>query len=127
MSIPELLHPDPHTSLLRDRGKFLVEANRRVTAPFTAISFAMVALVSVLAGAFSRHGNIVRPMAAIGVVVALLASGLVIQNVAARVPALIPLIWVHAIGPGLVAALMLFKPERGARRAPAAHAAGAAA
>ena len=112
MSIPELLHPDPHTMLARDRGKFLVEANRRMTAPLTAISFAMVALVSVLSGAFSRYGNVARPMAAIGVVVGLLAAGLVIQNVAARLPVLIPLIWVHAVGPGLVAAFMLYKPER---------------
>ena len=111
MSIPELLHPDPHTMLARDRGKFLVEAHRRMTAPFTAISFAMVALVSVLSGAFSRHGNLVRPLAAIGVVVALLAAGLVIQNVAARVPALIPLMWLHAIGPGVVAAFMLYGPQ----------------
>ncbi len=111
MSIRELLHPDPHTMMKQDRGKFLVEANRRLTAPFTALSFAMVALVSVLAGAFSRHGNIMRPLVAIGVVVALLAFGLVIQNVAARMPVLIPLIWVHAILPGMVAAAMLFWPE----------------
>ena len=111
MSIPELLHPDPHTMLARDRGKFLVEANRRLTAPLTALSFAMVALVSVLSGAFSRHGNVVRPLVAIGVVVALLATGLVIQNVAARVPVLIPLIWFHATLPGAVAALLLYGPR----------------
>ncbi len=129
MSIPELLHPDPHTMLARDRGKFLVEAHRRMTAPFTAISFALVALVSVLSGAFSRHGNLVRPLAAIGVVVALLAAGLVIQNVAARLPALIPLMWVHAIGPGLVAAFLLYGPRTAGRigaptRARALEAAG---
>ena len=111
MSLSELLHPDPRTVLPRDRGKFLVEANRRLTAPLTTLSFAMVALVSVLSGAFSRHGNIARPLAAIGVVVGLLALGLVIQNVAARAPALIPLIWLHATVPGLVAASMLYGPR----------------
>ncbi len=110
MSLPELLHPNAHTMLARDRGKFLVEAHRRLTAPFTALSFAMVALVSVLSGAFSRHGTITRPLVAIGVVVALLALGLVIQNMAARFPMLIPLIWVHAMLPGLVASLMLYGP-----------------
>ncbi len=117
MSIRELLHPDPHTMMPQDRGKFMVEANRRLTAPFTALSFAMVALVSVLSGAFSRHGNIVRPLVAIGVVVGLLALGLVIQNLAARLPGLIPLIWVHAMLPGVVAAVLLYWPQPG--RAPA--------
>ena len=111
MSIPELLHPDPRVTLARDRGKFLVEANRRLTAPFTAMSFALVALVSVLSGAFSRHGNIVRPTVAIAIVVALLAAGLVIQNIAARMTVLIPLIWVYAILPGVVAAVMLYGPQ----------------
>jgi lipopolysaccharide export system permease protein len=76
----------------------------------------MVALVSVLSGAFSRHGNIVRPLVAIVVVVGLLASGLVIQNIAARFPALIPLIWIHAIAPGLVCAVMLYGPALSSAR-----------
>ena len=111
MSMGELLDPDPRTVAARDRGKFMVEAHRRLTAPLTAFSFAMVALVGVLMGAFSRHGSTVRPLIAILVVVALLAVGLVIQNVAARSPDLIPLIWLEAVLPGLVCAGMLFIPE----------------
>ena len=110
MSIPELLRPDPHTSLARDRGKFLVEANRRLAAPLTAIGFALIALVSVLTGAFSRNGNVLRPLAGIGTVVFLLALGLVIQNLAARMPVLVPLIWVNAILPGVVAGAILWLP-----------------
>ncbi len=121
MSMGELLDPDPRTVAARDRGKLLVEAHRRLTAPLTAFSFAMVALVCVLTGAFSRHGSTIRPLVAVLVVVGLLAAGLVIQNVAARRPALIPLIWLEAILPGLVCAGMLFIPQwqqrdpRGAR------------
>ena len=111
MSLGELLHPDPRTVAARDRGKFAVEAHRRLTAPLTALSFAMVALVSALMGGFSRHGNTTRPLVAILVVVGLLAFGLVIQNIAARDPALIPLIWLEAVLPGLVGAAMLFGPE----------------
>ncbi len=110
MSIPELLHPDPRTTLPRDRGKFLVEAQRRFTAPLTAIGFALIALVSVLTGAFSRNGNVVRPMLAIAVVVTLLALGLVIQNLASRLPVLIPLIWLDATLPAVAAASVLFGP-----------------
>lgn len=111
MSIPELLDPDPRTTLARDRGKFAVEANRRLSAPLTAISFAMVALLSVLGGSFSRHGGIVRPLVAIGTVVGLLALGLVFQNLAARMPSMMPLLWLHAILPGLVSAFLLYGPE----------------
>ena len=111
MSLAELLHPDPRTVMARDRGKFLVEAHRRLTAPLTAFSFAMVALVAVLGGAFSRHGALARPMVAILTVVGLLALGLTVQSVASREPVLIPLIWIEAILPGLICAGMLFWPE----------------
>ena len=111
MSLGELLHPDPSVVAAHDRSKFIVEAHRRLTAPLTAASFAFVALVAVLRGAFQRHGGLLRPFLAVLVVVGLLALGLMIANLAARVPALIPLIWVHAIAPGVVCAWMLFVPE----------------
>ncbi len=111
MPLGELLHPDPAVVAAHDRSKFIVEAHRRLTAPLTAASFAFVALVAVLRGAFQRHGGLLRPFLAVLVVVGLLALGLMIANLAARVPALIPLIWVHAIAPGVVCAWMLFVPE----------------
>ncbi len=113
MSIPELLHPDPAQVSPRDVGKFKVEAYRRLSAPLTAASFAMIALTAVLGGAFRRHGGMLRPLVAIGIVVGLLAIGLAIQNLAARQTALIPLIWVHAILPGVVAFWMLIGPQLG--------------
>jgi lipopolysaccharide export system permease protein len=111
MSLHELFHPDPATVAARDVPKLLVEAHKRLSGPLTAFSFAMVALVSVLTGAFRRHGGIIRPFIAIMTVVGLLALGLVIANLAARTPVLIPLIWVHALAPGLVCAWVLFGPR----------------
>ncbi len=115
MSLPELLNPDSALNA-RDIGKLRVEAHRRLTAPLTAASFAMVALLSVLTGAFRRHGNVLRPLFAVLSVVALLAIGLAVQNLAARGPALIPLIWLHAILPGVVCAWFLFAPQPLPRR-----------
>ena len=106
MSLAELLHPDG-TINPRDVGKLLVEAHRRLSAPLTAMSFALVALLSVLTGAFQRHGNVLRPLAAVLTVVALLALGLAIANLASRQVTLIPLIWLHAILPGVVCAWLL--------------------
>jgi len=110
MSLAELLHPDG-TINPRDVGKLLVEAHRRLSAPLTAMSFALVALLSVLTGAFQRHGNVVRPLVSVGCVVALLALGLAVANLAARQPVLIPLIWLHATLPGLVCGALLLGPQ----------------
>ena len=115
MSTSELLHPPPGT-FARDFGKLEVEGHRRLTTPLTAASFAMVALLSVLSGAFRRHGNLARPLIAVMSVVGLLALGLAIGNLAARQVSLIPLIYVHAIVPGLFCAWRLFGPEIFARR-----------
>jgi lipopolysaccharide export system permease protein len=64
----------------------------------------------VLTGGFQRHGNVLRPVAAILLLVALLAVGLVASSVATRNMALLPLMWVQALLPGLVAAWVLFMP-----------------
>ncbi len=127
MSLGELFHPDPREVQPRDRGKFAAEGHRRLSGPLTAFSFAMVALLAVLSGGFSRHGNTLRPLVAILSVVGLLALGLVVQSVAARSPALLPLIWVEAVLPGLVCAVLLFGPElrRSASGLPPARAAAA--
>ncbi len=110
MSISELLHPGDAVQE-RDWGKLRAEAHRRLAAPLTTISFTMVALVSVLMGMFRRHGGMIRPFLAIMTVVALVASGLAINNLAARQPALLPLIWLHATAPGLLCGWVLFGPQ----------------
>ena len=111
MSIDELLNPPAGLVAERDRPKLQIEAQRRLSGPFTVVSFALVALVSVLMGGFRRHGNVLRPLAAVGVVVTLLALSLAIANLAQRDPVLMPLIWVEAIAPGLVCAWLLIGPQ----------------
>ena len=112
MSMHELLHPAQNVLIARDAGKFLVEANRRLSSPLTAISFALVALFSVLAGSFRRHGNLLRPMMAAASVTSLLAVQLAVANLAARSTVLMPLVWLAAVGPGVVCAWLLFAPDR---------------
>ena len=121
MSIPELLNPPPNIAA-RDVGKLQVEAHRRLAAPLTAASFALLALLSVLTGAFRRHGNVLRPLIAVLSVVGLLALGLAIGNLAARQVSLIPLMWVHAILPGILCAWLLFAGQLGAWFSPALRA-----
>lgn len=111
MSLPELFHPDPRLVSQRDWGKFAVEGWRRLTSPLTTLSFGMIALVAVLSGAFSRHGNIKRPLAAILSVVGLMAMSLMLQNLAGRNLALVPMLWAVAILPAIGCAVWLFAPR----------------
>lgn len=111
MSLHELLHPDPNEIAERDFGKLAVEAHRRITTPFTVFSFAMIALVGVLQGAFSRHGSVKRPLTTVLIIVSLLALSLVLQNLASRNTYLIPLIWIEAILPAFICAYILFGEE----------------
>jgi len=103
-SIPELLHPDPAEGLRpRELARFVGEAHQRMSAPLTALSFALVGLAVALTGQFRRHGGGLRLAAGIGIVVGLLAVGLTIGNLATRDNSFVWLIWAHATAPGVVA------------------------
>ncbi|MGH7069321.1 MAG: LPS export ABC transporter permease LptF [Acetobacteraceae bacterium] len=117
LSLSELLHPNPGTVSASDVPRYRVEAYRRLSSPFTALSFALIGLYAVLAGGFRRHGGLIRPLAAVGAVTLLLAAGLAIADSAARHPALMPLIWVHAMLPGAIAGWLLLRPGAGPRGA----------
>ncbi|GAN75886.1 LPS export ABC transporter permease LptF [Acidisphaera rubrifaciens] len=110
VSLHDLLHPEG-IALPRDEGKWRAEAYKRLTTPLTALSFTMVALYSTLTGMFRRHGGLLRPLVAVLAVVLLLAVGLAVDNLAARDGALIPLMWLHSAGPGILCAWLLFAPE----------------
>jgi lipopolysaccharide export system permease protein len=105
--LTELLHPS--TSLNpAERGKWLVEAQRRLAAPLAAISYTLIGLLATLSGIFRRHGGLVRPIGAVVAVTLLVALSLGVNNLAARSPTLLPLIWAAVVLPGLIAALFLF-------------------
>jgi len=108
VSLTELLNPNPPSP--KDIPRWVAEGHKRLTMPLTTLSFTLVALYSALAGTFRRHGGMLRPALTVLVVVALLGAGLGISNFAARDNTLIPLMWVHALGPGIVAAWLLYAP-----------------
>jgi lipopolysaccharide export system permease protein len=99
---------DPHPFLDRDRSKWFAEGHKRLTAPLTTMSYAMVGLLSALGGMFRRHGGVLRSLVTVACMVGLLALGLAIGTLAARDNRLIFLMWLHAIAPGVIAAVWLF-------------------
>nr|WP_294546153.1 LPS export ABC transporter permease LptF [uncultured Rhodopila sp.] len=104
---------DPHPWFERDRPKWVAEGHKRLSAPLTTLSYAMVGLASALGGIFRRHGGILRPLVTIGIMVALLAMGLAFGTLAARDNSLIFLMWLHAIVPGVIAGWVLLAPDIG--------------
>jgi lipopolysaccharide export system permease protein len=101
---------DPHPFLERDRSKWFAEGHKRLTAPLTTMSYAMVGLLSALGGMFRRHGGLLRSLVTVGCMVSLLALGLAIGTLAARDNRLVGLMWLHAIAPGVIAAAWLLGP-----------------
>ncbi len=107
-TLSELLHPDPADRIPeRDIRRFRAEAHRRLAEPLTALGYAFVALATVLTGEFRRHGGGLRLFVGILVVVGLVASWLMVNSMASRQNAAIPLVWAGAIAPGLLAAWVL--------------------
>jgi len=107
-TLDELFHPDPAERVPdRDLRRFLAEAHQRLAGPLNALTFGLVALATALSGQFRRHGGGLRLFTGIAVVVTLLAVGLTIGNLAARQPRVIPLIWVNAVLPGILAAWVI--------------------
>jgi lipopolysaccharide export system permease protein len=115
---------DPRLALPRDVPKWIAEAHKRLAGPLASISYAMVALVSVLTGAFQRHAGFLRPLISVLAVVLLVALGLTVDGLAARDNALIPLIWARTVLPGVLCAVVLFLPMRWSRHVPSARTPG---
>jgi lipopolysaccharide export system permease protein len=105
----ELLNPHPFFE--RDRPKWIAEGHKRLSAPLTTLSYAMVGLLSALGGMFRRHGGILRPLVTVGIMVVLLALGLAFGTLGARDNNLLALMWLHAIVPGVVCAWLLMGPS----------------
>ena len=108
-SLDQLYHPPPFIQP-RDIPRWRAEAHRRLSSPITGVSYSLVALLVVLSGRFRRHGTVLRPLVGVGAVVVLLGLGLAIGSLAARDNTLLPLVWIHAILPGVVCAVALFGP-----------------
>jgi lipopolysaccharide export system permease protein len=106
-----LLNPAPYVTNPHDVPKWIAEGHKRLATPFTAVSFALIALYTTLQGIFRRHGGVLRPMIAIMSVVGLLAFGLGVGNLAALNNAWLPMLWLQAVGPGVVCAALLFVPQ----------------
>ncbi|QDH14752.1 LPS export ABC transporter permease LptF [Oecophyllibacter saccharovorans] len=116
LPLGQLLHPPAQLSQ-HVRNKWRVEGLHRLTGPLSAFSYSVIALVCVLRGRFSKHGNFWRPLLAIFLVVGLLTFSLMLKSMTARTPALAPLMVTLALLPGMIGLLCLFFDGRRTRPA----------
>jgi putative thiamine transport system permease protein len=93
--------------------RFVAEAHQRLSGPFVAVSLVLVALAFLLGGDFSRFGKARRMGAAVLVGAGLIAAGVTLGNLAARHLVLVPMIWLHALLPGILALIWLLAPWQG--------------
>lgn len=110
VGLKALLHP-PHTLTAIDRGRWIAEAHKRLSTPIAAVTYALIALLSILTGAFQRHASTLRPLAAVGGVVVLVALNLAFQSLGAREESLLVLLWLETLLPPVVFAALLFGPQ----------------
>jgi lipopolysaccharide export system permease protein len=118
--IGELLWPDPaEQTSARDLRRYHADAHQRLASPVFLVSLALIALAAILCSPFRRHGGLQAGAIGVAIAVGLLASGLAIGTLAVRASAFLPLVWLHAAAPGLVAAWVLSGAPGLGRGAPA--------
>lgn len=111
-SVPllHLLHP-PDSLSAGEQRKWLVEAQRRLSAPLSVLGYTLIALVAALGGGFKRHGGLPRIIGAVVITISLVALGLGVNNLAARDTHLLPLIWIWALTPSVISLFLLLRQK----------------
>lgn len=115
-TVGELFNIDEDPTVeAKDRGKFKVEGHRRLLSPLWSLAFALVGLVSLLSGGFSRHAQSGRIITAVAVMVSLQGLSLSAENLAARNLDVIPVLYVLVLTTIGVGFALLARPVRFAR------------
>lgn len=116
-SLGELLDADEAALGATDYRRAKVELHQRVTSPLYNLGFTLIALSCLLTAGFDRRGQGATVMLAIGLMVGLQASALGVANLAAKNLILSPLLYLLALAPVGIGALLLLHPPRPRRRA----------
>ena len=104
-NIRELNDVDP-----RDFGKYIVEGHKRLSAPILALTFTVLALASLITGSFSRRMQTKQILAGVSLMILMQVSKLGLDNAAAKNLSLVPLMYAHAILPGVIAFWLMLSP-----------------
>lgn len=120
--LPQLLYPDNSDGDQYYKSKLIAEGHNRLTVPLYTLTMPLLALVIMLTGQFNKRGHTLRLVIGLGVVATIQGAAIGLLSVAAKVNALIPLMYVNAIAPILVSLYLLSRGRRHGRRLHAATA-----
>lgn len=113
----ELLNPNMDNSVdAANKQKFIIEAHKRLTTPFYALSFTFIALSCLLVGSFNRRGQTRRILIAIILLVLLQSASLGVVNLARKYSFAIILMYILSIAPVLFGSFMLTQRGEKLRR-----------
>ena len=118
-SVPELLRPTP-AMLANDRynlADYTSEAHYKLSLPLLAMSYPMIALVTLLAGGYRRSGFGKRVVVAIGVAALLQAMMFAVRARVQERPELWPIMYLPTLLAAVYVAALLVRLSR-ARRGP---------
>jgi lipopolysaccharide export system permease protein len=119
--IDELLDPQDVDDA-RVRAALQADGHQRLASPLYAFTFVIVALAALLSGEFSRRGQTLRVIAAVGFVVTIEALGIGLANLSSKMPILTALIYLNTILPAAIALYLLIGRGAAPRRPAAAPA-----
>jgi lipopolysaccharide export system permease protein len=107
--LSELFWPSNSPDDVNNYYKLRAEGHQRLVSPLLALAFTFIALAILLSGDFARRGQALRILLATGLMIFVQTAGLGFQNVAAKVPSLVPLMYVNAIVPIIAGGIVLFR------------------
>lgn len=112
-TISQLLNPDPTSQNDRAyRKKLIAEGHNRIVTPIFPIALTLIALVCLLFGEFNRRGQMKRIVLAIGGCGGMQGAALGLNNAAAKIPELIPLMYLNVLVPIAIGLYVLLHEKR---------------
>lgn len=114
-----LLNPDESETDQQYAEELIAEGHRRLAFPLYTFGFAAIGLASILAGEFSRRGQLKRILAGVLGVALLQAGQLAVTDLATRQLMLIPLMYLLVFGAIAAAFAVLLRRRRRPRSKPA--------
>lgn len=96
----------------RDYPKFIVEGHKRLISPLVSLAFALIAVVCLFSGGFTRRNQNRRVIVATCTMLILQITILGVENVSARNLVFVPVMYGVIIVPVVIGIVMLLRPPR---------------
>lgn len=114
--VHQLLWPGDSDADRYYRNQLIAEGHQRLAAPLLSIAFTLICLAGLLCGEFDRRGQARRVLATVVCIGAVQAASFGFFSLAAKHPLFIPLIYLNALLPMVLASYVLIKDPRWPRR-----------